>query len=431
MSIGLRLLAKLSSPTEEPERLLERMATWIQYKCAEVLPRTRPGFVESFPTLFCKFHPGAEEVELSLADPEHLIASANTSTVGPGYHIYLCSVLVDLARDFQASWQHPDDDSDDYSDEADYFFTGDGQRVFDNMTAWLKALAGTFFEDFAEQDLTGNTLCMPMDVVFESADSVITPLGPRDRAWLEKTSRDGESGKDFFAWWTPGLTAEYFLGRALTQMWRNVRWRAPVNDAEREVLRQTADSLHRAYQLDPSLQYPWAEWAEILGYLDTDDATAHLVRAHRSGVATLGYRRGSVTVVLPGGWRMCLPGSFSEFEADESNDLFALDPPKKVWFTAYKFNEPLSHSEFASRRQEMLAARPQYLRESDHYVAKATVQRRTTEAGEDYFLLSSSNLFASGRSVCSMVFSRSEELDSVLEIWKSIQPRAASTSEST
>src|SRR5262249_15168682 len=153
-----------------------------------------------------------------LIDPEHLVASANTSTVGPGYHIYLCDLLKQWAKDFHASWQQPDEESEDYSDEAEYFFTGDQKLVFDNMASWLQAVAGTFFEE--PLDLNEHiALCMPMDVQFESEQPAITPLGPRDRKWLQRTSVDGTSGKDFFAWWNPRLDAEYFLGRALAQMW--------------------------------------------------------------------------------------------------------------------------------------------------------------------------------------------------------------------
>jgi len=58
-----------------------------------MLPRIRQGMVEAAPTLFCQLHPAAEEIELSLIDPEHIVVSANTTTVGPGYHIFLVSLL--------------------------------------------------------------------------------------------------------------------------------------------------------------------------------------------------------------------------------------------------------------------------------------------------------------------------------------------------
>jgi hypothetical protein len=421
LSIGLRLLAKLDAPAAEPDVLLQGMADWIQTKCSGVSPETRLGFVESCPTLFCKLHPGAEEVEISLVDPQHLVASANTSTVGPGYHMYLCSMLIDMARNFRASWLRPENSGEDYSDEAEYFFTGDQKKVVDAMSEWLQALTGTFFEEPVEQDLTGTALCMPMEPQFESTVFPITPLGPRDRAWLLKTSQDGESGNDFFAWWTPGFNAEYFLGRALTQMWTNIRWRAPVNDAEKRLLQEVAGSLDAAYKLEPFRPYPWAEWAEIVRFLDANGPSTEFIRKNVAGEPAIGYRRNNVTVVLLGGWRMRLPGSFSEFQPDEGGDFFALNPPNEIWFTAYRFATTLEPGVFESRRQEIREAQPEYLEESENYIAKGAIQEKISENGDRYFLLKSSCVYPSGRAVCSIIFSRPEEKDWALETWRSIR----------
>jgi hypothetical protein len=76
----------------------------------------------------------------------------------------------------------------------------------------------------------------------ESDEIAITPLGPRNRDWLQETAQQGSNGKDFFAWWTPGFNAEYYLGRALTHMWSNVRWRSPIND-KRELHSRTRPTL--------------------------------------------------------------------------------------------------------------------------------------------------------------------------------------------
>src|SRR6266699_2856304 len=54
---------------------------------------------------------------------------------------------------------------------------------------------------------------LPMDPQFEADEIAITPLGPRGRDWLYEPAQEGNKGKDFFAWWTPGFNAEYYLGR--------------------------------------------------------------------------------------------------------------------------------------------------------------------------------------------------------------------------
>jgi hypothetical protein len=421
VSIGLRLLAKFGAPVPDPDFLLQQIADWVKEKCSDVLPQTRQGFVDTYPTLFCRFHPAAEEVEFSLIDLEHLTSSANTSTVGPGYHIYLCSLLQAWARDFQATWLRLDDHSSDYFDEAEYFFAGDERLVFEQMTAWLQALAGTFFEETLQPDDRGIALCMPMHVQYETDEPAITPLGPRDREWLYKTSQDGSKGKDFFAWWKPGLNAEYFLGRALSLMWTEVRWRKPVNDSERALLAEVSNSFEIAQKLDPELEFPWAEWAEIREYLGAGDREIEGMRSRAQRGPSIGYRRGNVTVSLPGGWRIRLPGSFSDFESNEDHDFCAMDRPREIWFTSYRFSAASPSHTFESMKKEIVDSRPEFLSEGDEYIAKASIQKKVRETGDSYFILSSSNVCPTQRAVCTIQFDQPEQREWALAVWRSIQ----------
>jgi hypothetical protein len=422
VSIGLCLLAKFSSPVQDPDRILQQMAAWIHQNYSDVLPQTRQGFVETYPTLFCQLHPAAEEVELSLIDLEHLRASAKTSTVGPGFHIFVCSMLQAWARDFHASWLTSDETPDDYLDEAEYFFTDNKDRVYEHMTSWLRSLADVFFNGALELGDHGNPLCMPTNIQFESDHLAITALGPRDRTWLLETSQDGAKGRDFFAWWTPELSAEYFLRRALTQMWADVRWRRPVNDRERSILQNVASSLHTAYALDASLCYPWPEWAEALELLDSEEEEQSWVRSQSKGQPTIGYRRHNVTVTLPGGWRMRLPGSFSDFDSGEDDALYALDPPREIWFTAYRSTAGSSDQTFESKRQQILLSRPELLHEGKSFIAKAAIQEKVRESGERYFVLSSSNVCPAKRAICTIFFEAPDDREWAIEVWKSLQP---------
>jgi hypothetical protein len=428
VSLGLRLLAKLPASALDTEQLMNRIENWVRQKYSGTLTRTRQGIVESSPAVFCLLHPAAEEVELTLINPEHLVVSANTSTVGPGYHVFLTSMLHDWARDFHAHWEQPDESSEDYGDEADYFFTGDEEQLCDNMACWLQAVANSFFEPPIGPNDRGIALCMPMSPHFEADQIAITPLGPRGRDWLYETAQEGTRGKDFFAWWTPGFNAEYYLGRALTQMWSNVRWRLPVNDEERSVLKDVADSLRDAFQLNPTLPYPWAEWLEVLELLGGDVPEKELVRGRAKIKPTIGYRRRNVTVELPGGWAMQIPGSFSDFESDEDNNQFALDPPREIWFTSYRFTSSSSRETFESMRREMKQKSPEYLLERDDYIARATISKKRRDTGEEYFLFSSSNACPYQRAVCTILFSEAEQKDWALELWQSIKPPTMSKS---
>ncbi len=217
------------------------------------------------------------------------------------------------------------------------------------MSSWLQGVALLFFEGTLDPKSSGVALNMAANALFESDQPAITPLGPRSREWLDRVSQDGAHGRDFFSWWTPGLNAEFHLGRALTLMWSTVRWRPPVNDAETEALKTVAGSLAKAYEMNPDLPYPWAEWAEIVSWLDASTPKKEMVLAHARGAPTVGYRRGHVTVALTGGWRIRIPGAFSEFEFDQKQDLFALDPPREIWFTSFRLPTPLTEEKCLPR----------------------------------------------------------------------------------
>jgi hypothetical protein len=422
VSLGLRLLARLGSPTGDPEELFKRVGEWLQSWCSALLPKTRRDFVETYPTVFCQLHPAAEEVELCLIDPEHLVASANTSSVGPGYHIYLCELLKNWARDFEAVWVKPDEDSEDYSDETGFFFAGDEEKVFESMTDWLRTLAGTFFDGSFDAGDRGIALCMSLGTGYDSDHLAITPLGPRERDWMQATSEDGKAGKDFFAWWTPGLNAEYFLGRALTRMWTDVRWRKPLNDEEEQLIREVVGSLEIAHKLDPELACPWTEWQELLGYVGDDSGISDLVRLRASGKPSIGYRRGDVIVDLPGGWSIKMPGSFSDFTEDQDNDLYAVDQGKQIWFTAYRFTSASKDGTFEKIKQEIEETSPEYVEERENYIGRATIQEKVREDGEKYFALKSSNVCPTQRAVCTILFPDIEQRAWAVEMWRSLQP---------
>ena len=422
MAIGLRLLAKLAAPAREPEQFLKDIANWVLRKYPELLPQITQGKIKDAPAIFFRLHPGAEEVELSLIDPEQVMVSASTSAVGPGYHIFLVSLLKEWARDFQASWQQPEDESGEYADETGYFFTGDQQRVFNSLTDWLQNVAKLFFNGTFDPQETSVALSMSVDTYFESTELAITPLGPRNRDWMYQTSQDGVQGKDFFAWWTPDLNAEYYLGRALTLMWRAVRWRPPGNDAEENVLKMVASSLAQAYKLDPTLAYPWAEWGQILDLLEATPPERDMVLAHASGNPTIGYRRGKVTVTLTGGWRIRIPGSFSEFEFDKDNNLFALDPPREIWFTSFRLPAALTDDKFELVKRQLKESKFDYIEEGDNYATTATISKMVRGTGEDYFVVNTLNVSPATKSVCTFVYSHVEDKDWALEIWKSIRP---------
>lgn len=424
LSVGLSLRAKVSGGAlawlgrrQPPDEMLKKMEAWVLEYCADLGASTFLGTRDDQPTLYCKLHPAAEDLEISLVNSTCIEATANTSSVGPGYHVFVCDMLRALGKRFNATWQGP---SEEYGDEADYFFSGDREAVFRHMTAWIRALSGLFFDGTLKHQ-EKIRLAMPLDIGFEWKAEAITPTGPRDSEWLKRTSQNGEAGRDFFSWWMPGLNAEYFLGRALVRMWSEVRWRKPINERERGVLGYVVDSLLTAYRLDPGLNYPWVEWAEMLAFLGRGDAEYDFVRQHAlHSQSYIGYRRLDVSVQLPGFWWITLPGTFSDFEADENHNYFALDPPREVWVTSYSFKGDLPKL-LESHRAEVREEKPELVHEQNNYISSASIAHKV-DNGHEYYLLQAVGAGLGCRAVQSIIFTDPVEREWAIGVWKSLKP---------
>ena len=421
MSLGLRLRAQLPNPAETAESFFSRIENWLRNRCMEMWPTTRQEITESISTLFCSIHPAAEDFELALVGPTELVVSANTSTAGPGYHVFLTSLLKELASELEASWENPGDDSDEFSDETGYFFSGDEALLRSEMTRWLSELAGTFFDGTFEPDDLPIALCMPLNPHFEWDAAALTALGPRDLEWLKRTSQDGERGMDFWAWPSPGFTADYYLRRALVRMWSEARWRSPVSESGSRILREVADCLKRAHELDPTLDFPWSEWKQVLDLLGEDRPELSLVASKSVETPAIGYRRKNVKVTLPGGWQITVPGSFGDFEPDQEGDYCALNPPEEIWFTAYHRSGTQAES-FQVARKRMKKERADFRTDREDYSAQASVTAGKNKSAEPYFVLRSSNLAPNARSVCTIVFPHPDRRDWAVETWRSLEP---------
>ena len=428
MSVGLLLRANLKRTfldklvtRRSPDRVLKEIEGWVLNYCKDLQTTTYIGQRDTHHTLFCRLHPAAEDLEISFVGDGQLTASANTSSVGPGYHIFVCDMLHKLGDRVRLQWEEPNEE---YQDETGYFHSGDSQHVFAEMSKWIKTIASWFFDGTLKDKDHAIRLAMPLDVGFTWDAAAITPLGPRDENWLRKTAEDGYNGQDFFAWWNPGLNAEYFLRRALVKIWADVRWRPPINDQERQTLSYAADSLKIAYEMDATLTYPWSEWSEILTYLDRIDGQHRFVH-DRAGATqpTMGYRRRDVTVQLPGNWWITVPGSFSDFRPDENHNYFALDPPREAWVTSYTFKGDLP-ALLQSQREEVRKKESVLVHEAENYVAWAEIRRRADE-DKEWFSLTSSNVGLGNRAVCTVIFIRPEDRDWAIRVWKSLQPPSA------
>jgi hypothetical protein len=345
MGVALYLLAR--TPVEADE-LFERLRRFFVESCPDTLEKAQ--IVEGGdgqPLLSVKLHPCAEDVEISVAGPRELAVSAKTSSVGPGYHIYLCQTLRQLGERLELRWE-PRDEAGATGDPTGYFHECllkggvDVRRdaLDREMLAWIGDVAARVLHMPAGSRVA---LSMPSDHVFDADGQVLTPLGPRDQAWLERTVSDPGSARDFFPWWEDGLGPEYQLGRALCLMWSDVRWRKPLDEDETRRMETVARLLEEAHRMDASLDFPWREWRELLGYLDAKVTPLHDVIARRGariipGTPLIGYRRRPVTVNLPGSWRLSVPGSFTE-TWDEQGTYCAGEPPRTLWVSTFNYRD--------------------------------------------------------------------------------------------
>jgi hypothetical protein len=346
--MGVAIYVLADTPPGRPEELFERIRRFFAESCADTLERAQVVHGgDGLPVLTFKLHPCAEDVEIAIAGERQVSVSAKTSSVGPGYHIYLCQTLRRLGEKLELGWQ-PRDDAAAVGDRTGYFHdcllrAGDDvprEALDREMLAWIGDVAARVLQMPRHSRVA---LSMPSDHVFEAEGHVLTPLGPRDHAWLERTAADPKNAKDFFPWWEEGTGPEYQLGRALCLMWSDVRWRPPLDPDERRRMDTIVRLLEEAHRMDASLDYPWREWRELLGHLKSPVTPLHDVIARRGarvvpGTPLIGYRRRPVTVNLPGGWRISIPGSFTE-SWDEEGTYCAAEPPRTLWCSSFTYRD--------------------------------------------------------------------------------------------
>lgn len=246
-------------------------------------------------------HPAAPPVRIAVLPDGDLEVKAVTSTVGPGYHADVTRRLGPLL------------------DELEYVWASDEEPARDAMLTWL-----------AGELAAGTRLIGMPERVFQIDAPVLTPLGPRDRAWIEAVIADPSHGADAFAWVKEG-PGQLERSRALLAMWHEVPWREPLDDAERNLLERVDNDLAAAHKA--GLDVPWAEWAE-LRVLRGEDVDAELRERAGDTEPAIGYRRHPMEVELSGGWTIELGGAFVGHWEDEDARWWATDGDRVVEFSS-------------------------------------------------------------------------------------------------
>ena len=326
MSLGIIMTGSVPHALGSASQGLRRIAEWVSERCGDML-ETPVGTWEADGRrgMTIDLHPCAEGVIVELGAEGEILVEAKTSSAGPGYHQYVCELIDALGVRFDIQWAAPVEGESE--DETGYYTHRRRELLELEMVTWLQAVT----KSLAEHEEIGESiaLSMSLDHQFDAQGMIVTPMGPRTKEWADATARGAlgvgglEGPGGFFAWWDEGETARTRLNRALARMWAQVRWAPARTEGESRVIERTLRDLNAAWRAEPELDFPWREWVELSELAGEEPApgnAAH-VRAAEAEGPLIGYRRHPVRVLLPGGWRIRIPGDFSEMYEEEGGFL--------------------------------------------------------------------------------------------------------------
>ncbi|MBK8169983.1 MAG: hypothetical protein IPK60_06530 [Sandaracinaceae bacterium] len=414
--MGLHLhLEGRASPAHND--LLEEIARFIPSQGMTPLAHLERAVSEDgHPSLMVALHPAAEDVEL-VVHGLAVRATAKTSTAGPGYHRHVCDLLRRIGETFAISWTRGN-----AADDSEYFFTSDHDELERQTAQWLSETA-TQIIAMHEAGATQMALSMPTSHAFQHNQVVATPLGPRDLAWLRAVEQNGRAGFDIFPWAELGMGAGYSLGRALSLMWTDVRWRTPVSEDETSLLEEVVRALEAAYRADPKREYPWNEWAEILAFLGKESLLATRAQLKASTAKRgepIGYRRGDVVTHLSGGWSVRLPGDFAE-TWDAQGTFCAWDGTRTVWFTSVSYTPAGDPNPSI---EETLAGLPplpgETLTETEGRVLRRASFTEGSEGDQTFKQLNAYVGFSGQAGIATICFEDPDDQEWALSTWRSI-----------
>ena len=217
-----------------PEKVLGDVQAWLATEHPDVVrsmrcDRNAAGDTE----LLLDLHPAADSVTITVSDVGRVVASADTSAVGPGYHTFVGRTLeragdtqgIDWTGEIPASAPLPGGTGGATPDATAAL--RDRPSVERAHLAWLGRLL-VRAREARHAGVTGLHLGTKAGVMYRFDGALATPLGPRGDAWLEQASADARVAIDLRPWWADTTDGRYLLNRALCLMWTEVRWRPPA-----------------------------------------------------------------------------------------------------------------------------------------------------------------------------------------------------------
>jgi hypothetical protein len=451
MGVGLYLQGRYRSPAKKksqaPAVWLDSVATWFENVAGaddfwgHFLTTCQTGQAhDGQPALFVSIHPAGEDVQFIVPEPGRVIVSTKTSTVGPGYHTALCRLLRWFGEEMKVQWNLLGEGKNNSRDETGYFVRRDRAAVEEEMLLHLRTLAEISVDTL---DATGQTLQawhMPIDHSYsECPGGLRTPLGPRSNEWIRAVLADPRNGRDIYPWWDDGLTAGFFLGRALCELWSKLRWRPALMDEEFDDWDFVCDDLCRAYELDSSLDYPWREWTELIDILNDFEGASSVTSELESVIreraaqvpaerALIGYRRYPVVVRLSNGWQIRIPGAMAE--AWEEGAWSAWDGRRTVWFSHWTLGREDGQPVPAKEVLEVMnlpEGEPIEHRDGG-LIGRATLGE-VEEDGERLINLKAFSAVEGKAALCNIFYHDEDDFDWAVATWHSLSCPSSSTQE--
>ncbi len=404
-----------------PEELLLEADAWLRNEPRETVRASRLGVDgANRPALFAMLHPAAPDVAIVGSETGRLVLSASTAAAGPGYHTFLAQLVRRLGTDLDVTWALYDGAVE--TDEL-LFEPPDRPSVEREMAGWLMpALQAARTARARGADMVH--LGLPAGTQFTLPGALATVMGPRDDAWLETAIRQPLTAVEVWPWWSDATDARYLLNRALCLMWTEIRWRPPGIVDEAVLIDEVRGYLRHAHGLDPTLPYPWREWAELLRLRGGDDPLAERITAGARQAESgplIGYRRGQVTAIHEG-WAISVPGSFAERRG--ADEWWGGEAGRGVTLaattTGTQGGRPMPPEMFLDQVAGQIGTDAIQHRQGP-VVGKARLTTDTSSGIEVAVLDGYSAVVGSGAAI-KIVFDSPADWEWALETWRSLQP---------
>jgi hypothetical protein len=245
--------------------------------------------------------------------------SAKTNSAGPGYHAY----LVDMLKELCVAPIEVEDDT-------GYWDNGDYGMLQEEMGKWLRGLSKEIINMSRSGGYSNIAVSLALDSTpVDSNHLACCPLGYFDIDFFERAQKGDADGSEFFVWWNRQQDALLFKNSALNTILCEINWLPPETDDEHKNIETALSCLERAYEMDPDMDYPAAEWLE-LAQLSGNKALLKTVRSRfkEIGKAELGYRRNCVRSLV-NDWSIIRDGQM-HFDCEEDGTMVWWDDNRTI-----------------------------------------------------------------------------------------------------